>query len=141
VLVESFDSDATRLGLAEESVRTDVELMLREAGFKILPLDLKADYAALDVSITVTPGSGAAMAYLWLIQDASIPGIPYPVSVTTWQSRTILGRPTSQGIRNAVKNLLGTFLNNWLTTNLRERTGDNAGQQLTPGFSLAIQHQ
>jgi len=120
VVVESLDDDAKKIGLTEEAIRTDVELKLRLAGMRIVTQDdlltlPGAPY--LYVSVTVLPPEAGCIS-VELNQSAVLRrNGESAFGVTTWSVGSVRVNPSAQGIRNAIKDEVDTFLNAWLSVN------------------------
>jgi hypothetical protein len=141
VLIEELDVGSVQLGIAPESVRTDVELRLREAGFGVLPPDVRPAHPLMDLIITSTANGQATMIQLQLGEMATTVREPTITTIpVTWSHAVVIARPTADGVRASVKDCVDRFLNEWLATNPRENSG-NPKQYRKPGVSLAIHHE
>jgi hypothetical protein len=121
VLVESLPDGAKVLGLSGDTIQTDVELKLRLAGMRVVTEEEGVKLPGgpyLYVRITLTDNAVAASIEVELVQSALLQrNNLFAPSVTTWDKLHVLSYPTSQGIRDAVKDDVDKFLNDWLSVN------------------------
>jgi hypothetical protein len=120
VVVEQLPEGARQLGLSEESLRTDVELKLRQNGITVT--DVKGSQALLYVAVNVVQGGRAASLYVAvekearLLRDDSI-----FVTATTWSTAGAVANPEAKFIRARVGDLMDQFLDAWLSMNPKTR--------------------
>ena len=121
VLVEDFSSRAEDAGFDRRTFQTDVELKLRMAGIKVAEDD---DAPWLHVNVTVLhrernkiDGYGIN---LGLIQDVLLES-QVKTRGTTWLAG-VVGIGDVDHVRTSVKNLIDTFINDWLAVNPIKRT-------------------
>jgi len=119
VVVEDLDDDAKALGLDEQTIQTDAELKLRLAGMRVLSdaewiVALGQPYLYLRVTAT----GGAAAYEVALCQNARLGrNGDLAAGVITWSQLSADSNPTAAGVRNGIKDLVDTFLNDWLSVN------------------------
>ena len=131
VVVEPFKDEAEQAGFDEQVFQTDVELKLRMAGIRVLETkdrDLPRLY--LNVTALHQDRRAAYSISLELIQDVflrcQLPSKPEDSSedalegaaalASTWSSR-LLGLGTAAHARDASKDLVDKFANDWLAVN------------------------
>ncbi len=127
VLVERPDgaaaaADWTALGLTADSLRTIVELKLRQNGIGVIA---KADAHVKDSCIYLNTNALGRSAHIslsvlqtvLLYRDQSIGGIP---GVSTWSVANILTNTTGAHVRDAVGTMMDQFLNAWLAANPKD---------------------
>jgi hypothetical protein len=121
VLVEEFPDGAKKLGLSDDSVRTDVELKLRLAGLRVVTAEkgYKLPGAPhLYVNVNVTDSADAASVDIALNQNAKLERDgQFAIGITTWTTGVVISHPNAQGIRDYVKDMTDKFLNDWLAAN------------------------
>ena len=130
VLVERLDAEAERVGLNETTIQTDVELMLRQAGIRVLtPAEslespgrawLYVSPALLRIS------TGEACVYTITVELRQDVRLERDLSIeafgaTTWNARRRLGIvPTASfapKVRDSLKDLVDQFINAYLSVN------------------------
>jgi len=120
VLVEDLHDDAARIGLTKESIQTDVELKLIMAGMHVVTREdwLKLPGAPrLYVNVNVLPPQAASIE-VELDQNVLLQrNGQLVISANTWNLSGVLANPTSQGIRNQIKDRVDKFLSAWLSVN------------------------
>ena len=138
VVVEGFDSVAEQTGFDSRIFRTDVELKLRMAGIKVLEIEdglLPWLYLNVNTLHRETVGQRAYNIQLELFQVAylrsQLPSDPESASedvlpastvwASTWSSG-MLGFGSVASARDAVKDLVARFINDWLAVNPLNRT-------------------
>ena len=131
VVVQIFKDEAEQAGFDEQAFQTDVELKLRMAGIRVLETKGRG-LSRLYLNVTALHGDRRA-AYsisLELIQDVLLrhqpPSNPEDSSedalggaatlATTWSSG-LLGLGTAAHARDASKDLVDIFANDWLAVN------------------------
>jgi hypothetical protein len=122
VLVATLPNGAKKLGLAEDTIRTDVELKLRLAGLRVVSQEeqLKPPIGpspSLYVQINMTDNTLAANVDLELRQIAILASTREPAVVSTWSTAIIGYNPTNQELRNVVRDQTDIFVNAWLSVN------------------------
>ncbi len=133
VVVEPFKDEAEHAGFDEQAFQTDVELKLRMAGIRVLETK---DHGLPRLYLNVTAlhrdrdRRAAYSISLELIQDVLLrrqpPSNPEDSSedalggavalASTWSSR-LLGLGTAAHARDASKDLVDIFANDWLAVN------------------------
>jgi hypothetical protein len=123
VQVEDMPDGAKLRGLTKEAIKSDVEQRLRRAGMRVVTEEDSvrlpgAPYVYVQVSladharaasIDVELNQGAL-----LIRNGSV--VP---STITWRRGTLLTKPTTQSVRDAVNDRVDAFLTAWLSVNPR----------------------
>lgn len=131
VLVERLRADAENNGLTTDSIRTDVELRLRQAGITVYPSvrdDPSPAKAYVYVNINLRAANGTATGLFaasvsvelqqWLrsrVSDLEFPG-------ATWSRGTIVtvGASHLRDIRDTVKDRIDEFINDYLAANPKQ---------------------
>src|SRR5215469_2672224 len=125
VLIESLSAEEANIGLADDTVRTDVELRLRSAGLRVIsPEEAKKiavkDNTFLYVNVAVTSGGWAATVLAQFAQAAYVLRNSLPIGTAfTWTDVSTLSSPSLGSVRSEIKDLVDKFLNEWLTQNPR----------------------
>ena len=127
VAVEPMDPDAEKDGLAQSTLRTDVELTLRQAGIRVLTSDGRLaapgmPYLYLSVGTAKNePGFYAYDIDLELKQEVRLTRNPAITSMaTTWSAPGWVGAVGSRNlskVREGVRDVLDQFLNAYLAAN------------------------
>jgi hypothetical protein len=120
VLLEELPLGANKIDLTKDSIQTDVELKLRLAGLKVLPATQvsQAEVPVVYVTVNLTDDASAASVTVQIAEDALLARNAQPVAdVFTWQRSIVIARPSADGIREDVKDLTDSFLNDWLSVN------------------------
>jgi hypothetical protein len=121
VVVEDLPDGAKILGLTRETVQNDVELKLRLAGMRVMTdkeVSQIPGMPDLYVRVTLTKGAEAASIEIHLRQNARLErNGQLAVAATTWKTFYLTANPTSQSIRDTVKDGVDDFLNAWLSVN------------------------
>jgi hypothetical protein len=121
VLVEDLPDSAKILSLSKDTIQTDVELKLRLAGIRVVTDDEDAKLPgspALYVNLNLTDDARVAHVDVELEQNATLErNTLWTPRITTWSTGVLLSNPTAQGIRDAVKDHVDTFLNAWFSVN------------------------
>jgi len=126
VVVESLKPEAERDGLLRDTIRTDVELKLRQAGIAVLSKSEPPAYAYLYVNVGTMKPSAASGLYaycvhvelvqrVYLARDASV-----FTFARTWQSTGIFGTVGTfnlSSVRGTVRDSVDEFLNDYLAVN------------------------
>jgi len=116
VVVGNLDDNAKKIGLTEESIKTDVELKLLIAGMNFATDGFTVPgNTHLFVNVGVLPPLAASIQVELLLQRNSEPVI----GAMTWSLHGEITNPTLQGIRDLIKQLVDQFLNAWLSVNLK----------------------
>jgi hypothetical protein len=126
VFVEPGDDDAKRAGLDDQTIRTDVELKLRLAGIKVLTLEeevVSPGYPSLYIDLNLLSQVGFSVysvrvelqqkVLLWRDKSVELIGVP------TWSSSGlgIAGQDVASKIRGAIRDLVDSFVNAYLSVN------------------------
>lgn len=136
VLVEKLHADVEREGLAQSTLRTDVELKLRQAGIRVLTEKEMlatptrgAPYLYLTVGATKGTGTLAGVYSLYIrleLRQSVIlernPSIT-SVGVTTWDSTAHLGIVpvhSLSAVRGIVRDAVDEFINAYLAANPKQ---------------------
>jgi hypothetical protein len=122
VLVEDLPDGAKVLGLTKDSIQTDVELKLRLAGMRVATRD---EYfklpgsPSLYVNVNVSDSSArAASIDVELDQNALLERTgALAVGVTTWSASRVIANPSTQFVRESIKDEVDKFMNAWLSVN------------------------
>lgn len=121
VLVEDLPPGAKVLGLAKETIQTDVELKLRLAGIRVVTREESfrlpgAPYLYVNLNLADSAQNGGASVELkqnvFLERNGE-----FAYGVATWETGIVMRTPTAQFIRNSVKDMVDQFLNAWLSVN------------------------
>jgi len=118
VIIEELPPGATRLGVTDEMIRTDVELKLRLAGIPVLTA-MDHPYApALHIEINALDDSAASYVEVDLEQNAKLErnGAFIPLAIT-WSHGILIQNPSGDFIRDRLKDFMDRFLNEWLAAN------------------------
>jgi hypothetical protein len=125
VLIESLGPEEANIGLADDAVRTDVELRLRSAGLRVISPEESnkigvKDNTFLYVNVAVTSDGLAATVLAKFAQGAYLLRNSLPIgTVFTWTDVSTLSRPSLDLIRSEINDLVDQFLNEWLKQNPR----------------------
>ena len=125
VLIESLGPEEANIGLADDTVRTDVELRLRSAALRVIsPEEAKTiavkDNTFLYVNVAVTSGGWAATVLAQFAQAAYVLRNSLPIGTAfTWTDVSTLSSPSLGSVRSEIKDLVDKFLNEWLKQNPR----------------------
>ena len=125
VLIESLGPEEANIGLADNAVRTDVELRLKGAGLRVIsPKEAKkiavTDNTFLYVNVAVTSGGRAATVLAQLAQAAYVLRNSLPIGTAfTWTDVSTLSSPSLDSVRSEIRDLVDKFLNEWLKQNPR----------------------
>ena len=120
VLVEDLASGADRVNLTKNTIQTDVELKLRLAGLRVESAEeaVQKGDPYIYVNVNLTDDAGAADASVQIAQDATLDRTRQSVvGAITWQRMVVIEKPSADGIRERVKDLTDSFLNDWLSVN------------------------
>jgi hypothetical protein len=120
--VEDLSESAKTLNLTKEAIQTDVELKLRLAGMRVVTLEQGVKLPGspyLYINVIVSENSKAASISVDLVQDAIlVRDGQFATGVTTWNTGALITNPAdAQDIRNAIKDYVDKFLNDWLSVN------------------------
>jgi hypothetical protein len=113
---------ASRIGLNRETIQTDVELKLRQAGMRVLT-EAESDSAPgrprLLVSVAASNDALAVGMSVTLFQDVRLvrDSTISVVESATWEREGIGSLPNAQKVRQGIKDLIDGFLNDWLSVN------------------------
>jgi len=125
VLIESLGPEEAKIGLAHDTVRTDVELRLRSAGLRVIsPEEAKKiavkDNTFLYVNVAVASGGMAATVLAQFAQAAYLLRNSLPIGTAfTWTDVSTLLSPSLDSVRSEIRDLVDKFLNEWLKQNPR----------------------
>jgi hypothetical protein len=121
VVVENLDDDAKKIGLTEESIKTDVELKLVLAGMSVATKGFEVPgNTYLYVNVGVLPRVAASI-QVELNQNVLQQRNGEPAfGATTWSLHGEITNPTPQRIRDFIKELVDQFLNAWLSVNSKK---------------------
>ncbi len=124
VLVERTGPNEHKIGITDDILRTDAELKLRTAGMQVVDKTTSdLDAAMLYINVAVTDGLAAASLHVEIGQDVILRrdhDIALP-TVTTWAMSYTFSKPSSEAIRNRVRDCTDAFLNAWLKANPKPR--------------------
>lgn len=129
VLVDMVRPEAERLGLTREALQADADLQLRQHGIRVISFQEMsmtpgAPVLYINANVKVRPGEidpiVAVSIVLQLKQKVSLdrdPTIHY--KAPTWESVAVatVGRANIQQIGEAVKDLVASFINDYLAVN------------------------
>lgn len=122
VVVESIRPDLEQLGVSVKNIQTDAELALRRAGVPVLTAqDSNPTFASLQIVLNGISSSGiyAVSLDVNLMQKAFLPRHPLiPFLVRTWNASSVelVGENNVGSIREAVRDLVNQFVNDYLRT-------------------------
>ena len=121
VEVETLPNGASKLGLSEGMVQTDVEQQLRLAGLRVVTNQEGENLPGspyLDVRLVATDPPEAAAIEISLNQNATLERNSYfAPEVETWVKILVIANPSGQAVRDKIKDLAADFLNDWLAVN------------------------
>jgi len=120
VLVEDLTDGAKALGLTAETIQTDVELKLRQAGMRVVtPQELHniSGQPWIYVQVSMTNPALVGHVLVQFNQNAMLERSREIVPVSTWSTGTLVTADDAQTIRDKVKDLIDKFLNAWLSVN------------------------
>jgi biotin operon repressor len=121
VVVETLPNGASKLGLSETIVQTDVEQKLRLAGLRVVT-DQEGENLPgspyLYVRLIATDPPEAAAIEISLNENATLErNGDFAPAVATWEKILVIANPNGQGVRDKIKDLADEFLNAWLAVN------------------------
>ena len=120
-MVEDLPNSAKLLGLTQETIKTDVELKLRLAGIHVVAKEESEKLRGspvVYVNLNLTDDARAANIDVEFQQNAVLDrNSMWTPRVTTWSKGIVVLSPTSQRIRDYVRDLIDKFLNDWLSVN------------------------
>jgi hypothetical protein len=102
------------LDLSEDTIQTDVELKLRLAGVRVVAKKEVSQLPGrphLYLRVTLTSDAQAASIEVQLRQNILLERNGDSAIGVTWLETTLFSHPTSEAIRNAVKDNVDKFLN------------------------------
>lgn len=121
VLIEALPDGAKALGLTEDMLQTDVELKLRLAGLRVLPMkqaEAVPGSPHIYVAVNLTDDSVAASIDVAIHENATLErNGHFAIAVDTWTKGITVEHPTADGLRERVKDLIDAFLDDWLAAN------------------------
>jgi hypothetical protein len=126
VVIEPLGANVANIGLAEDAVRTDVELRLRSAGLRVISPSFEEEKKGghlvqfgnngstaldtyLDVSVTVTPDGLAAAMAVKFMQVAHLARNNSQVAGATWFAEAAVPYPKQDSVRSALKRRRGSI--------------------------------
>ena len=124
VLIESLGPGEANIGLADDTVRTHVELRLKSAGLRVIsPEEAKKiavkDNTFLYVNVAVASDGLAATVLAQFAQGAYLLRNSLPIGTAfTWIDVSMLLRPSRDSVRSEINDLIDKFLREWLKQNL-----------------------
>ena len=124
VLIESLGPEEANIGLADDTVRTHVELRLKSAGLRVIsPEEAKKiavkDNTFLYVNVAVASDGLAATVLAQFAQGAYLLRNSLPIGTAfTWIDVSMLLRPSRDSVRSEINDLIDKFLHEWLKQNL-----------------------
>ncbi len=101
------------LQLDSSSIQTEAELRLREGGLSVRPSDQET-YPALVILVSAA-GTQAVSVDIYLLEMASLDRERMRALVRTWQRPAVLQSPSKDTIREAIRDGVSAFLNQWLS--------------------------
>jgi len=114
VLIEDVSRDSV---VTKQTLRTDVELRLRDAGISIFDQN-RHPRSAPSLHVRLAQKENAFYLGLSLAQSVSLLRSPtVVVPVTTWEVGMVGVNPTAPYIRQKVKDLTDMFINDYLSVN------------------------
>lgn len=122
VLVESLDSDATRLGITKQRLQTLTELKLRQNGLQILSEQEYRNSSTstyIYIRLTVLPNVPAFNCEVQLNEIIRLERRSDRTFATTWEAGG-MGYGTASDIERALKEHLDRFCNDYLRANPRK---------------------
>jgi hypothetical protein len=114
VVVQDLPDGAKVLDLSEDTIQTDVELKLRLAGVRVVAKKEVSQLPGrphLYLRVTLTSDAQAASIEVQLRQNILLERNGDSAIGVTWLETTLFSHPTSEAIRNAVKDNVDKFLN------------------------------
>jgi len=121
VVVETLPSGASKLGLSEGIVQTDVEQKLRLAGLRVVTNQEGENLPGspyLDVRLIATDPPEAVAIEISLNENATLArNGDFAPEVETWEKVHVIANPSGQAVRDKSKDLVAEFLNDWLAVN------------------------
>ena len=124
VLIESLGPEEASIGLADDTVRTDVELRLKSAGLRVISPEKAKKIAVKDnsflyVNVAVASDGLAATVLAQFAQGTYLLRNSLPISTAfTWTDVSTLLRPSLDSVRSEINDLVDKFLREWLKQNL-----------------------
>lgn len=100
------------LQLESSSIQTEAELRLREGGLSVRPSD-RETYPALVILVSAA-GTQAVSLDIYLLEMASLDRERMRAAVRTWQRPSVLQSPSKDTIREAIRDGVSAFLNQWI---------------------------
>jgi hypothetical protein len=121
VEVETLPNSASKLGLSEGILQTDVEQKLRLAGVRVVTNQEGANLPGspyLYVRLIATDPPEAVAVEIGLNQNATLErNGDFAPEVATWEKILVIANPSGQSVRDNIKDLTDDFLNDWLAVN------------------------
>jgi hypothetical protein len=127
VLVEGFDPDLVQAGVTETQIQTDVEIKLRQAGFKVKDKEeMFSPYIYLYINVSSNNKNGifavsvhtSLTQEVYLDRDKSIDTL-----ASTWDTGDIglISRGNVRSLRDTISDQVDRFINDYLKANASTR--------------------
>ena len=118
----SIDNRYKEFGLSEAQCRNDIEAKLRVAGIKVLTkyesdFTVGAPWLWLHINGQYKDGKELHVAELALNQEVYIPRNMFVMNVDTWSVEHIGCLQKKETVRNAIKDMTDSFINDYLSVN------------------------
>ena len=124
VEVETLPNGASKLGLSEGIIQTDVEQKLRLAGLRVVTNQEGENVPGspyLDVRLVATDPPEAAAIEISLNQNVTLErNSAFAPEVETWAKILVIANPSGQSVRDKIQDLAADFLNDWLSVNPKQ---------------------
>ena len=124
VEVETLPSGASKLGLSEGMIQTDVEQKLRLAGLRVVTNQEGENLPGspyLDVRLVATDPPEAAAMEISLNQNVTLErNSAFAPEVETWAKILVIANPSGQSVRDKIQDLAADFSNDWLSVNPKQ---------------------
>lgn len=121
VVVEPLPNGASKLGLSEGIIQTDVEQKLRLAGLRVVTNQEGENLPGspyLYVRLIATDPPEAVAIDIGLNENATLErNGSFAPEVDTWEKIHVIANPSGQAVRDKIKDLADEFLNDWLAVN------------------------
>jgi hypothetical protein len=131
-LIEALPRQATKTGLSEERVRTEVEARLRQAGLTPEQVVPEMGYLAVQINV-VGPVFSIKLSFMRPVLFTDVDGRLFSVTAPTWD-RSTLGTHGGDGeqIVRGLDEKLDEFVTDYVKANPRRRAPVGAPRR-TPG--------
>ena len=124
VEVETLPNGASKLGLSEGMIQTDVEQKLRLAGLRVVTNQEGENLPGspyLDVRLVATDPPEAAAIEISLNQNVTLErNSAFAPEVETWAKILVIANPSGQSVRDKIEDLAADFLSDWLSVNPKQ---------------------